>query len=82
MFCYVHMHLHNVLGINVTCCNGLDQRVARQQLCEHGPNAAKEAVFSGDPTDAPIDWLDNDHVTYVYCRSMSIKRLYNESRDL
>jgi hypothetical protein len=22
----------------------------------------EEAVFSVDPTDAPIDWLDNDHV--------------------
>jgi hypothetical protein len=22
----------------------------------------EEAVFSADPTDAPIDWLDSDHV--------------------
>jgi hypothetical protein len=22
----------------------------------------EEAVFSVDPTDAPIDWLDSDHV--------------------
>jgi hypothetical protein len=22
----------------------------------------QEAVFSVDPTDAPIDWLDSDHV--------------------
>jgi hypothetical protein len=33
-------------------------------------------MFSIDPADAPIDWLDNDHVMYVYCRSVSIPRLY------
>jgi hypothetical protein len=32
----------------------------------------EEAVFSVDPTDGPIDWLDSDHVICVYCRSMSI----------
>jgi hypothetical protein len=42
----------------------------------------EKAVFSVDPTDAPIYWLDSDHVIYVYCRSMSILRLYNESREL
>jgi hypothetical protein len=26
-----------------------------------------EVVFSVEPTDAPIDWLDSDHVTYVSC---------------
>jgi hypothetical protein len=36
----------------------------------------EEAVFSVDPTDAPIDWLDTDHVICVYCRSMSVPRLY------
>jgi hypothetical protein len=36
----------------------------------------EEAVFSVDPTDAPIDWLDGDHVIYVYCRSMSVPWLY------
>jgi hypothetical protein len=36
----------------------------------------EEAVFSVDPTDAPIYWLDSDHVIYVYCRSMSVPRLY------
>jgi hypothetical protein len=37
----------------------------------------KEAVFSVDPTDAPIDWLDSsDHVICVYCRSVSAPRLY------
>jgi hypothetical protein len=38
-------------------------------------------VFSVNPTDAPIDWLDGDHVIYVYCRSMYVPRLYNESRE-
>jgi hypothetical protein len=32
-------------------------------------------VFSVDPSDEPIDWLDSDHVIYVYCRSMSVPRL-------
>jgi hypothetical protein len=36
----------------------------------------KEAVFSVDPTDAPIDWLDSNHVVYVYSRSMAIPWLY------
>jgi hypothetical protein len=36
----------------------------------------QEAVFSVDPTDMPIDWLDSDHVIYVYCRSTSVPRLY------
>jgi hypothetical protein len=42
----------------------------------------EEAVFSVAPTDAPIDWLDSDHVICFYCRSMSVPRLYNESREL
>jgi hypothetical protein len=37
----------------------------------------EEAVFSVDPTDAPIDRLYSDHVIRVYCRSMSFPRLYN-----
>jgi hypothetical protein len=36
----------------------------------------EEAVFFVDPADAPIDWLDSDHVICVYCRSMFIPRLY------
>jgi hypothetical protein len=36
----------------------------------------EEAVFSVDPTDASIDWLDSDQVICVYCRSMSVPRLY------
>jgi hypothetical protein len=27
--------------------------------------AIEEAVFSADPTDSPIDWLDSDHVIRV-----------------
>jgi hypothetical protein len=34
--------------------------------------ATIEAVFSVDPTEAPIDWLNSDHVICVYSRSMSI----------
>jgi hypothetical protein len=29
-----------------------------------------------DPTDTPIDWLDSYHVICVYCRSLSVSRLY------
>jgi hypothetical protein len=36
----------------------------------------EEAVFSLDPIDAPIDWLDSDCVICVYRRSMSIPQLY------
>jgi hypothetical protein len=36
----------------------------------------KVAVFSVYPTDAPIDRLDSDHVICVYCRSVSVPRLY------
>jgi hypothetical protein len=42
----------------------------------------EEAMFSVDPTDAPIDRLDNDHVIYVYCMSMSVPWLYIDSREL
>jgi hypothetical protein len=38
-------------------------------------------VFSGDPTDTPVDWLDSDHVVCVYYRSMSVLRLYKEVRE-
>jgi hypothetical protein len=41
-----------------------------------------KAVFSVHPTDVPIDWLDSDHVICVYCRSMSVPLLYNESREM
>jgi hypothetical protein len=38
----------------------------------------EKAVFSVDATNAPVDWLDSDHVLYVYCWSMSIVWLYKE----
>jgi hypothetical protein len=57
-------------------CNGFGQRVARQQLCKHGPTRnIEEAVFSVDPTDTPIDWLNREHVIcllYVRFRSAAI----------
>jgi hypothetical protein len=40
----------------------------------------EEAVFSVDPTDTPIGWMDSDHVICVYCRSMSVPRLYKSVR--
>jgi hypothetical protein len=36
-------------------------------------------VFSVDPMDAPIGWLDNDHVICIYYRSMSVPRPYKKS---
>jgi hypothetical protein len=36
----------------------------------------EEAVFSVDPTDALLDYMDSDHVIFVYCRPMSVPRLY------
>jgi hypothetical protein len=39
----------------------------------------EDAVFPVDPTDAPIDWLDSDHVICVHCRAMSVPRLYKYS---
>jgi hypothetical protein len=36
----------------------------------------QESVFSVDSTDAPIDWLDSDHVICVYCRTLSVPQLY------
>jgi hypothetical protein len=68
------MYLHNVLGINVTCCKALPGSSSVNTV-QHATKG--EAVFSIDPTDAPIDWLES-----VYRRSMSVPRLYNESHDL
>jgi hypothetical protein len=36
----------------------------------------EEAVFSVDLTDAPINWLDSNHVICVYYKSMSVPLLY------
>jgi predicted acylesterase/phospholipase RssA len=38
-------------------------------------------VLSVDLTNAPIDWLDSDHVIRVYCRSMSVPPLYKGVTD-
>jgi hypothetical protein len=43
--------------------------------------AIEEALFSVDPTDVPIDWLDSDHVICTR-RSMSVPRIYDQSREL
>jgi hypothetical protein len=39
----------------------------------------EEAVFSVDSTNAPIDWLDSDHMICVYCRSVSVLWLISKS---
>jgi hypothetical protein len=36
----------------------------------------EKVMFSVDPTDAPLDRLDSDCVICVYCRSMSVPRVY------
>jgi hypothetical protein len=36
----------------------------------------EEAVFSVDPTNAPIDWLDSDHMICVYCRPMLVLQVH------
>jgi hypothetical protein len=57
--------------------------VTRQQLCKQSPTCKiVETVFCVHPTAAPVNWLDSDHVICVYCRSMSVPGLYNESRKL
>jgi hypothetical protein len=40
--------------------------------------AIEEFMFSVDPTDAAIDWLNIVHVICVYCRSMSVPLLYKQ----
>jgi hypothetical protein len=39
-------------------------------------------VFSVDPNDAPVGWLDSDHVICVNCRFMSFPQQYDESSEL
>jgi hypothetical protein len=36
----------------------------------------EEDVFSVEPTDTSIDWLDSDHVICVYSRFMTVPCLY------
>jgi hypothetical protein len=45
-------------------------------VTSHDSGQRPRDVFSVDPTNVPTDWLDNDHVICVYCRSMSILQLY------
>jgi hypothetical protein len=52
---------------------GFDQRVAANSYVNTDQHATiEEAVFSVDPTDSPIYWLDIDQVICVYCRSMYV----------
>jgi hypothetical protein len=70
--CYVHFGFFLVLNHH---CNGFDQRAASNSYVNTVQHATvEEAVFSVDLTDAPIDWLDSDHVIRIYCRSMSCSR--------
>jgi hypothetical protein len=39
----------------------------------------EEAMFSRDPIDATINWLDSDHMICVCCRSMFSPWLYKLS---
>jgi hypothetical protein len=61
------------LGIETDLVNALPGNISVNTV-QHA--ILEEAVFSVDPTDAPIDWLDSDHVICAYCRSMSVPRLY------
>jgi hypothetical protein len=45
-------------------------RISSVNMVQH--TTKEEAVFSVEPNDAPIDWMDSDHVIYVSCRSMSV----------
>jgi hypothetical protein len=45
-------------------------------VTSHKSGQRPRDVFSVDPTDAPTDWLDSDHVICVHCRSRSVPRLY------
>jgi hypothetical protein len=71
----INVHLHIVTDLINALPGGSSVGMIQHATIE-------EAVFSVDPTDAPIDWLDSDHVICVYCKSMSAPRLYNESREL
>jgi hypothetical protein len=48
-------------------CNGYFNSVF-QTTCDN--------MYSVNPTNAPIHWLDSDHVICVCCRSMFFPRLY------
>jgi hypothetical protein len=38
-----------------------------------------EAVFSVDPTDKPIDWLESDHVICVFCDACPFRGYISKS---
>jgi hypothetical protein len=59
---HIVMDLFNALPVN-SCVN----TVWHEKI--------EEALFSVDPTDAPVDWLDIDHVICVYCRSIRSRQL-------
>jgi hypothetical protein len=40
-----------------------------------------EAVFSVDPTDAPKDWLDSDHVICVSCDACPFRGYISKSQE-
>jgi hypothetical protein len=65
----VHLELHIVTDLINALPGNSSVNAAQHATIE-------EAVFSVDPTDAPIDWLDSDHVIRVCCRSVSVPRLY------
>jgi hypothetical protein len=64
---YVHIH------ITMDLINALPGNSSVNTL-EHA--AIEETVSSVDSTYAPIHWLDSGHVICVYCKSMSVPRLY------
>jgi hypothetical protein len=69
--------------MGIIAANGLINALTGNSSVNTVQHATIEgAVFSVGPTDAPIDGLNTDHVICVYCKSMSVPRLNNESREL
>jgi hypothetical protein len=63
-------------------CNRFDQRVARNSSVNTVYQATiEEALFSVDLNGAPIVSLDSNYVICVYCRFMSVPRLYISKSD-
>jgi hypothetical protein len=69
-----HTHTHTLCVCIVTDLINALPGNSSVNMAQHG--IIEEAVFSVDLTDAPIDWLDSDHVICVYCRSMSVPLRY------
>jgi hypothetical protein len=80
------LHLVLVYKFIFTTCNIVTDLIyalpdnSSAKTAQHA--TIEEAVFSVDPTYAPIDWLDSDHVICLYFRFMSVPRQYNESCEL